>query len=86
MVEVLSHAAVGPRRSIVVVRALDRVLVVGVTDGGMTLLTETDDAPAETASGPVASPASAQFGRSLKQRLERLVGEGRGAARTGSEG
>ena len=90
LMEVLAQAAVGPRRSILVVRALDRLLVIGVTDGGMTVLTESD-APVDAADGGtgrrggrggeagapgafVVSPAGRPFGRALRAGLHRLSG------------
>ena len=42
-VEVLGHRVLAPKRSVHVLKVLDRIIVVGVTEGGMTLLTELND-------------------------------------------
>ena len=40
MLRLMAHLAVGPRKSLMVVRFMDKDLVIGVTDHTITLLTE----------------------------------------------
>ena len=42
----VDHLPVGPRKSVVVVRYLDKDLVLGITEQSITFLTEADHAPA----------------------------------------
>jgi flagellar biogenesis protein FliO len=43
-VDILGHRALGPKRSVHVLRVLDKILVVGTTEGGMVSLAEISDA------------------------------------------
>ena len=43
-VDVLGHRALGPKRSVHVLRVLDKVIVIGVTESGMASLAEISDA------------------------------------------
>jgi flagellar biogenesis protein FliO len=42
-IDLLGHRMLGPKRGIYVVKAMNKVLVVGVTEGGMSSLGEIDD-------------------------------------------
>jgi flagellar biosynthetic protein FliO len=42
-IEVLGYRMIGPKRSIHVLKVLSKIIVVGVTEGGMTALGEIDD-------------------------------------------
>jgi flagellar biogenesis protein FliO len=59
MVEVLESTSIGPRRSLVVARLGDELLVLGSSEAGIALLT-TSPAPVARAASPAAEPAPAQ--------------------------
>lgn len=71
LLEVVASTAVGPRRSILLVRAANRYLVLGVTEQAISFLAETERPE------PGTSPAEG-FAVTLRERLGRLRAGGGG--------
>ena len=78
MVHVLESAAIGPKRSIVVARVGDELLVLGSSEAGIQLLS-TRAAPAESVPAPVLEESQAgllaRMGLSRKPEFEELLAE-----------
>lgn len=71
--ELLGQMSLGPRERVVLVRAQDRVLVLGVTQHQVTLLNQLDNLPqADTAALPL--PATAGFANLLRDTLSSYTG------------
>lgn len=71
--ELLGQLSLGPRERVVLVRANDRVLVLGVTQHQVTLLNQLDNLP-ETDSSALPLPASAGFSNLLRDTLSSYTG------------
>lgn len=74
-IEVLGRKALQPKRSVVVLNVAGRVLVVGMSEQGMQLLTELPDAVAAPMTGQDAAPAAPAtgFGALLQAKLNTMV-------------
>ena len=71
--ELLGQLSLGPRERVVLVRANDRVLVLGVTQHQVTLLNQLDNLP-QTDSPALPLPASAGFANLLRDTLSSYTG------------
>ncbi|HTY09857.1 MAG TPA: flagellar biosynthetic protein FliO [Bacteroidota bacterium] len=94
-VDLLGHRMLQPKRSIVVVKVLNKIMIIGMTEEGMTMLGEIGDADilhwvdatmAETASGSGGSSAKAGTGVPFVEYLSRNIGILRPRSRRGAAG
>ena len=76
LLQIVESASLGPKRSLVLARVGGELLLLGSSEGGVSLLSR-QSAPAEPARGaiaPVASPAGAPVARTA--RLELVLADG----------
>ncbi len=76
-IETLATHRVGPKHSVSLIRVPGRVLVVGIGDKGMTLLTELDESELSGGSGAVSGGELPQSPQSFVERLSRMSGASR---------
>jgi len=71
--EVLESMYVAPKKSVSLIRVGDRTVLIGVTDGGVNMLTEFDEADSAPFIAPVeASPTPTQFAGLLKTATDKI--------------
>ena len=68
-IKVLSQHALGPKRALTVVEVFGQVLLLGVTDQNISLLTKIDDTSLVEAGGEDGSGTDLGFGQALKRAL-----------------
>ncbi len=67
-IQVIEHSMLGPKRAIYLVKVMDKLLVVGATGEGMSLLSEMDDAEKSELPGDLNTPPDEGFSILLQKK------------------